>query len=119
MCVHAKLLQSCLTLCNPMNCTPPGSSVHGILQARMLAWIAMPSSGGIFLTTTTIRIQNGVTLLKTLAVHLESGLSSPWPAHQLVICLQTRQYSSISSVLQAFGMPVRNQTHVSIRRQTQ
>ena len=53
-----------------MNCTLPGSSVHGILQARMLAWIAMPSLGGIFLTTITIRIQNGATLLKTLAVRL-------------------------------------------------
>ena len=30
--------QSCPTLCNPMNCSPPGSSVHGILQARILEW---------------------------------------------------------------------------------
>ena len=33
--VHAKLLQSCLTLCDPIDCSRPGSSVHGILQARM------------------------------------------------------------------------------------
>ena len=33
--VHAKLLQSCLTLCNPMDCSPPGPSVHGILQGRI------------------------------------------------------------------------------------
>ena len=38
--------QSCLTLCNPMDCSPPGSSVRGILQARLLAWVAMPSSRG-------------------------------------------------------------------------
>ena len=38
--------QSCLTLCNPMACRPPGSSVHGILQARILEWVAMPSSRG-------------------------------------------------------------------------
>ena len=38
--------QSCLTLCDPMDCSPPGSSVHGILQARILEWIAMPSSRG-------------------------------------------------------------------------
>ena len=37
--------QSCLTLCNPMDSSPPGSSVHGILQARILEWIAFPSSG--------------------------------------------------------------------------
>ena len=45
----AKLLQSCLTLYNPVACNPSGSSVHGILQARILEWVAMPSSRGIFL----------------------------------------------------------------------
>jgi len=40
--VCAKLLQLCLTLCDPMNCSPLGSSVHGILQARILEWVAMP-----------------------------------------------------------------------------
>ena len=38
--------QSCLTLCIPMDCSPPGSSVHRILQARTLAWVAMLSSRG-------------------------------------------------------------------------
>ena len=33
-----------LSLCNPMNCSPPGSSVHGILQARILQWVAIPCS---------------------------------------------------------------------------
>ena len=42
----AQLLQVCLTLYNPINCSPPGSSVHGILQARILEWVAMPSSRG-------------------------------------------------------------------------
>ena len=42
--VCAKSLQSCLTLCDSMDCSPPGSSVHGILQARLLEWVAMPSS---------------------------------------------------------------------------
>ena len=40
----AKSLQSCLTLCDPMECSPPGSSVHGVLQARILEWVAMPPS---------------------------------------------------------------------------
>ena len=40
-CLPAK---SCLTLCDPMDCSPPGSSVHGILQARILEWVAMPFS---------------------------------------------------------------------------
>ena len=38
--------QSCLILCNPMDCSPPGSSVHGILQARILQWVVMSSSRG-------------------------------------------------------------------------
>ena len=37
----AKLLQSCPTLCDPIDGSPPGSSVHGILQARTLEWVAM------------------------------------------------------------------------------
>ena len=37
----AKLL-SCVRLCDPMDCSPPGSSAHGILQARVLEWVAMP-----------------------------------------------------------------------------
>ena len=40
----AKSLQSYLTLCDPMDHSPPGSSVHEILQARILEWVAMPSS---------------------------------------------------------------------------
>ena len=42
-CASAKSLQLCPALCNPMDCSPPGSSVHGILQARILEWVAMPS----------------------------------------------------------------------------
>ena len=45
-CMLAKSFQSCLTLCNPMDCRPPGSSVHGILQAGILEWVAMPYSRG-------------------------------------------------------------------------
>jgi len=40
----AKSLQSCLTLCNPMDCSPPGSPVPGILQARTLEWVAISFS---------------------------------------------------------------------------
>ena len=45
VCVHA---QSCLTLCNSMDCSPPASSVHGIFQARILEWVAITSSRGSF-----------------------------------------------------------------------
>ena len=38
--------QSCPTLCKPVGCSLPGSSVHGILQTRILQWVAMPFSRG-------------------------------------------------------------------------
>jgi len=71
-CMCAKSLHLCLTLCNSLDCSPPGSSVHGILQARILEWVPMPSSrgssqprdwtqvsriaGGFFTTSTTWEI---------------------------------------------------------------
>ena len=42
--MHAKSLQLCLTLCDPIDCSPRGSSFHGIFQARILQWVAMPLS---------------------------------------------------------------------------
>ena len=45
--VRAKLLQSCSTLCSAMECNPPGSSVHGIFQARILEWVTMPPPGAL------------------------------------------------------------------------
>ena len=43
MCV---VVQSCLTLCDPMDCSPPGSSLHGIFRARILEWVANSYSRG-------------------------------------------------------------------------
>ena len=43
----AKSLQSCSTLCDPMDCSPPGSSVHGIFQARVLEWGAIAFSSSL------------------------------------------------------------------------
>ena len=42
--VKALVIQSCPTLCDPMDYSPPGSSVHGILQARILEWVSISSS---------------------------------------------------------------------------
>ena len=44
--VKSEVAQSCLTLCDPMDCSPPGSCVHEILQARILEWVAFPFSKG-------------------------------------------------------------------------
>ena len=45
--VLCSVTQSCLTLCDPVDCSLPGSSVQGILQTRILEWVAMPSSGSL------------------------------------------------------------------------
>ena len=45
-CVLCLVAQSCLALCNTVDCSPPGSSVHGIFQARILEWVAMLFSRG-------------------------------------------------------------------------
>ena len=46
VCVCVLVAQSCLTLWDPMDCSPPGSSVHGVLQARTLEWVDTPLSVG-------------------------------------------------------------------------
>ena len=43
MCISV-CVQSCLTLCGPMECIPPGSSVHEIFQARLLKWVTISST---------------------------------------------------------------------------
>ena len=45
--VKVLMAKSCLTLCDPMDCSPPGSFVHGILQAGILEWVAIPSPGDL------------------------------------------------------------------------
>ena len=62
--MHAKSLQSRPTLCNPMDCSLPGSSVHGILQARILEWVAMPSSRG------SLRAKDQIQVCKQILYHL-------------------------------------------------
>ena len=86
--VLAKSLQSCLTLSDPVDCSLPGSSVHGILQARILEWDVMPSSrrsyqprdqtcvsggfciAGRFFTTEPPRKPSTLTLTSHLACNL-------------------------------------------------
>ena len=93
-CVHAKSLQSCLTLCDPVNCSLPGSSVHRILQARILEWVAVPSSRGSSQTRAWTHFScvscigrwvccHWGSHLRTckMATYLPSNLCSPGPTH--------------------------------------
>ena len=75
LCLVAQL---CPTLCDPMDCSLPGSSVHGILLARILEWVAMPSSRG----SSQPRDQTGVSCIA--ALHPDSLQSEP--LGKLVLC---------------------------------
>ena len=54
----SEVAQSCPTLCDPVDCSPPGSSVHGILQARILEWVAISFSRGSFWPTDRTQISH-------------------------------------------------------------
>ena len=83
--VCAPSRQSRPTLCNPMDCSPPGSSVHGVLQARMLEWVAMPFSRGSSWPRDWTRISyvscaDGFLTTSTTREALYNGLeSTKWP----------------------------------------
>ena len=97
--------QLCLTLCDHMDCSPPGSSVHGILQARILEWVAIAfsrgfsqprdriwvsSMAGIFFTIWSIRWcllrhpASRTWAAKWIHSRLEAGKSSPGPGQQQI-----------------------------------
>ena len=59
---HELVAQSCLTLCNPMDCSPPGSSIHWILQTRILKWVATAYSRG-----SSMKQQNYITWMITFS----------------------------------------------------
>ena len=74
--VFAESLQLCTTLCDPMDCSPPGSSVHGIFQAKILEWVAMPSSSrGSFLPRAQTRVYY-VSCFGKLVLHHSRSLGS-------------------------------------------
>ena len=68
---HAKSLQSHVTLCDPVDCSPPGSSVHGILQARILEWVAIPFSR-----------RSSQPRDRTQVSHIAGGFSTNWTTRE-------------------------------------
>ena len=72
------ITQSCLTLCDPMDCSPPGSSLHGIFQAEALEWVAISFSRG--------SSQPGD---QTWVFHITSRFSSIWGIRKALLRLVT------------------------------
>ena len=80
-CMCAKSLHLGLTLCDPMECGPPGSSVSGILQARILEWVAVPSSRGSSWARDPTCISNVSFTGRRIPYHCttwETNLSKEW-----------------------------------------
>ena len=84
--VCAQSLQSCPTLCDPMDCSLPGSSVHGILQARILEWVAMPSSRGSSRPRDRTQVSHVSCTGRQILYH-QCHLGSPKPSEVLALIL--------------------------------
>ena len=69
---------SCLTLCDPMDCNPPDSSVHGVLQARILEWVAIPFSKGWSQPRDQIHVFCVACFGRRVTTSATWGTLSPW-----------------------------------------
>ena len=100
--------QSCLTLCKPMGCSLLGSSVHGILQARILGWVAIPFSRG----SSRPRDQSLVSCIGSQVLHCLSHQGSPgktWPIFQFSSVAQSCPTLCHSMDCSMQGFPVHHQ----------
>ena len=94
----ALVTQLCLSLCDPMDCSPPDSSVHGILQARTLEWVAIPFSR-------ESSPPRDWTLVSLQADSLSLPLRKPLDAFPLMLCAEmTELETSLSGVLRKIGV---------------
>ena len=75
-CKSVLVTQSCLTICDPKDCSPSGSSVHGILQARILEWVTIIFSRGY----SPPGVEPGLSALQTNSLPHETQ-GSPVPSH--------------------------------------
>ena len=102
-----RVAQSCLTLCDPMDCSPTGSSVHGILQARIPEWVSILFSRGSYrprnrtwvsliagrFFTTWVKERYSLSLIKTL---------SPNPTHT---CITSSEFPKLSFMIKGSMLP--------------
>ena len=99
-----EVAQLCLTLCDPMDCSLSGSSVHGIFQARVLEWIAISFFRG------SSRPRN-----RTRVSHIAGRLFTVWATREAwkKYNVKINAFSSLT-VLDALGGPIHNQSHSSV-----
>ena len=92
--LNAQSLQSCLTLCDPMDCSLPGSSVHRILQARILEWVAMPSSRESFLPRDRTHVSSTSYIAGEFFTTEPPGKPTPWWSLFVLPSTQNPMYNS-------------------------
>jgi len=103
---HARLLQSCLTLCYPMDCSPPGSTVHRILQARIVEWIAIPFSRGSSRPRDWTQVSYRSCIVRLVLYHWHHLGSywtrghPKWPYLDLIICKDYFQMQAHPQILE-------------------
>ena len=125
-----KAAQSCPTLCDPMDCSPPGSSVHGILLARILEWVSIPFSRGSFQTRDWTCI-SCTAVWATRVLPIESRKQNYWvrvPSQFLErqttstrlqngwygrVCVTHPPYGMLSNLLEFSYWPVKNWVSLS------
>ena len=112
--MHAKLLQSCPILCNPMNCSLPGSFVHGILQTRILEWVAMPSSRGSSQPSDQTRISYIYFIGRWVLYHQCHNLKSYFP--QDTGCPQNKPMQLSQDIFEKILIPWKNDYDIYIQK---
>ena len=103
------LTPSCLTLCDPLDGSPPGSPVHGILQARILEWVAMPSSRGSSSPRDGTHISCISSIGRQILCYCDTweAQRSPWSrCLSLSLSWQSSEYRKIQAVMSSgcFGL---------------
>ena len=103
---ESEVAQSCPTLSNPMDCSPPGFSVHGIFQARVLKWGAIAFSGSVashvqlFATPWTEVCQASLKFTISQSLTKLISIELVMPSNHLILCLP---FSSCPQSLPALG----------------
>ena len=98
-----KVTQSCPTLCNPMDCSLPGSSVHGILQARILEWVVVPFSRGLSQPSGQTQVEPSVIKPSLQADSLPSEPPEKQKKKKLILkCPSTLEWINIFETLESY-----------------
>ena len=101
---ESEVAQSCLTLCDPVDCSLPGSSLHGILHARILKWVAISFSRGIFPSQgSNLDLLHCRQILYQLS-YQGSSIESVMPSKHLILCCPFLLLPSLLPSIRVFSM---------------